>query len=144
MTTLLDVNVLIALGDAGHVHEAEALRLFEREAVPGGWATCPLTENAFVRILSHPKYPRALGGAVEARRLLQRLLAVPGHEFWPDEISLSDSGIFPSLPASGHLTDTYLLALAVKRGGRLATFDSGIDATIIPGGRQAYCLPPRG
>ena len=57
----LDASVLIALGDAGHVHEAAALRVFERKAVPGGWATCYMTENAFLRILSHPSYPRTLG-----------------------------------------------------------------------------------
>ena len=52
MITLLDASVLIALGDAGHVHESAAMSFFEREAVPGGWATCPITENAFLRILS--------------------------------------------------------------------------------------------
>ena len=73
MITLLDVSVLIALGDAGNVHEGAAMRFFEREAVTGGWATCPTTENAFLRILSHPSYPRTLGSPVEARRVLSRL-----------------------------------------------------------------------
>jgi len=140
MITLLDASVLIALGDAGHDHEAAALDFFHHHAVPGGWATCPLTENAFLRILTHPRYPRALGTAGEARRVLARLLAAPGHQFWPDDFSLCDTTRFPSLPASKNLTDIYLLGLAVKRGGRLATFDQSMDASLIPGGAAALHL----
>lgn len=140
MITLLDASVLIPLGDAGHEHEAAALRFFENEAVPGGWATCPLTENAFLRILSQPSYPRTLGSPTEARRILIRLLGSPGHQFWPDDVSLTDTRFFPALPASKRLTDLYLLALAVKHGGRLATFDASIDASLIPGGPQAFYL----
>ena len=140
MITLLDASVLIALGDAGHDHEAAALRFFQNEAVTGGWATCPLTENAFLRILSQPGYLRTLVSPAEARRVLLRLLASPGHHFWPDDASLSDTRFFPALPASRHLTDHYLLGLAVKHGGRFATFDQGIDASLIPGGPQALHL----
>jgi uncharacterized protein len=119
MITLLDASVLIALGDAGHEHEAAALRFFQHEAVPGGWATCPLTENAFLRILSQPSYLRTLGSPIGARRVLLRLIASPGHEFWSDDVSLSDIRLFPTLPASKHLTDLYLLGLAVKHGAAL-------------------------
>ena len=142
MITLLDANVLIALGDAGHHHEAAAMRFFQNVAVPGGWATCPLTENAFLRILSQPGYHRSLGSPAEARRVLVRLLASPGHQFWPDDLSLTDTRFFPSLPPSKQLTDLYLLGLAVKHGGRFATFDLGIDASLIPGGPAACCFIP--
>lgn len=137
MISLLDASVLIALGDAGHEHESAALRFFENEAVRGGWATCPLTENAFIRILSHPRYPRSLGSPAEARRLLLRLLAAPGHQFWPDDLSLADTQVFSVLPSSQSLTDLYLLALAVKHAGRLVTLDAGVDASLIPGGPAA-------
>lgn len=143
MIILLDASVLIALGDAGHEQEAAALRFFQDEAVPGGWATCPLTENAFLRILSQPSYPRTLGTTAEARRVLDRLLAVPGHQFWPDDVSLADTRVFPALPASRHLTDLYLLGLAVKHGGRFATFDASIDASLVSGGSAAFHLIPR-
>ena len=113
---------------------------FESEAVPRGWATCPLTENAFLRILSQRSYPRTLGSPTEARRVLRRLLASPGHQFWPDDLSLADTRHFPALPESKALTDLYLLALAVKHGGRLATLDAGIDASIIPGGPAALLV----
>lgn len=142
MITLLDASVLIALGDAGHDHEAAAMRFFENEAVPSGWVTCPLTENAFLRILSQPSYPRTLGSSMEARRVLLRLLASPGHQFWPDDVSLTDTRLFPALPASKHLTDLYLLGLAVKHGGRFATFAQNIDASLVPGGPQAFHLIP--
>jgi uncharacterized protein len=135
---LLDVNVLIALGDANHPFRAAALRFFEKSATVEGWATCPLTENAFLRILSQPSYPRTVGSPAEARRLLLRLIAAPGHQFWPDDISLTDNRLLPALPVSKHLTDLYLLALAVKRGGRFATFDQGLDASLVPGGPAAY------
>ncbi len=77
---------------------------------------------------------------MEVRPLLDALRAAPGHQFWPDDISLMDIHIFPTLPASKHLTDLYLLALAVKHGGRFATFDESIDASLIPGGPVAYHL----
>ncbi len=65
-----------------------------------------------------------------------------GHPFWPDDLSFSDSRVFPGLPASRYLTDIYLLALAVKHGGRIATFDAGMDASLIPGGPRASHLIP--
>jgi toxin-antitoxin system PIN domain toxin len=142
MITLLDANVLIALGDAGHQHESAAIRFFENVAVPSGWATCPLTENAFLRILSQPSYPRHVGSPAEARRILDRLLAAPGHQFLPDDLSLMDIRRFPILPPSRHLTDLYLLGLAVKHGGRFATFDAGLDPSLIPGGHAACFIIP--
>lgn len=57
-------------------------------------------------------------------------------------ISLTDALGFPGLPDSACLTDLYLLGLAVKRGGRFATFDAGLDATLIPGGPAAFYLIP--
>ncbi|MFQ3670560.1 MAG: TA system VapC family ribonuclease toxin [Verrucomicrobiia bacterium] len=139
---LLDVNVLIALGDSNHPHRAAALRFFEAFATVDGWATCPLTENAFIRILGGQGYLGGPGSTGEALRLLKALVAAPGHQFWPDDLSLTHSGTFPSLPVSRHLTDLYLLALAVKHGGRFATLDLEIDPSLIPGGPAAlYCIP---
>ena len=137
MIRLLDANVLIALVDTDHVHAAGALRFFEQTALRQGWATCPLTENAFLRIVSHARYPGGPGSTRQARRMLHSLRSAPGHQFWPDVVSLADAKAFLDLPAAKHLTDTYLLGLAVKHGGRLATFDRHIDATRIPGGPQA-------
>jgi len=134
---LLDASVLIALGDANHPHHADAVRFMEEIGSRCGWATCPLTENAFLRILG----ARRIGGVStspnEVRKTLQSIVAIPGHQFWPDDLSLLDERLFPSLPAAKDLTDTFLLALAIKHGGRWATFDERIDPTILPGGPTA-------
>lgn len=138
MMFLLDANILIALGDAGHTHHGLAMRFFEEEAIKHGWATCPLTENVFLRIMGHPQYPGGPGSPTVARRSLLSIINAPGHQFWPDDLSLADAAVFSVLPSSKLLTDYYLLALAMKRGGRLATMDRRMDATLIPGGVSAY------
>lgn len=138
---LLDVNVLIALLDAGHVHHSRA-KAFFKKAAPAGWATCPLTENGLLRILGNPSYPNGPGSPGEARKLLAHLTALPGHQFWPDGPSLLDPKTFPQLPAFRHLTDAWLLALSVSRQARFATFDQGIDPALIPGGPAAFYLIP--
>jgi len=138
---LLDVNVLIALSDPFHVHHGDVLAWFslhQRE----GWATCPLTENGFLRIVGHPNYPKGPGSPEAARDLLARLLSQPGHQFWPDSLSLANPHSYPGLPASKHLTDFYLLALAIKHGARLSTIDSYIDPATLAGGPSAYHVIP--
>jgi predicted nucleic acid-binding protein len=47
---LFDVNVLIALFDPAHVHH-ESAHAWWKANQSSGWATCPLTENGFVRVL---------------------------------------------------------------------------------------------
>ena len=138
---LLDVNVLIALGDADHPHHQRAAKFFlgSRDE---GWATCPLTENGFLRIIGNPNYPKGPGSPEQARTLLNHLCSHPGHQFWPDALSLIDSKAFPKLPASAHLSDFYLLALAIHHKGKLATLDRRIDPTLLPGGKVAYFVIP--
>jgi predicted nucleic acid-binding protein len=53
---LLDVNVLIALHDAQHVHHDLAADWLLAHA-DAGWASCPLTQNGCLRIMSQPAYP---------------------------------------------------------------------------------------
>jgi len=144
MIYLLDTNVLIALGDSNHPHRAAALRFFEQHATVEGWSTCPLTENAFIRILGGSSYPGSPCSTSEARRILVSLLNAPGQQFWPDDLSISDTRFFPALPVSKDLTDLYLLGLAVKHGGCLATFDRRIDPSLISGGPHALHLIPTG
>ena len=96
-----------------------------------------------MRIIGGPAYPGGPGSPDKARPLLDALRAAPGHMFWPDDLSLADPRIFPTLPASRHLTDLYLLGLSVKHGGRFATFDAGIDPFLVPGGPAAYHLIPK-
>lgn len=137
MITLLDVSVLIPLGDTDHIHATVALRFFEEHAVRDGWATCALTENAFARILG--RSVRSCGSTLGAGRVLSSMVGAPGHEFWPDELSVLNASIFPKVPASADLTDACLLALAVKNGGFFPTFDRRINPAITPGGESAIC-----
>ena len=137
---LLDVNVLIARCDPAHEHHQRAVRWFSDPAREG-WATCPLTENGFVRVLGHPSYPGGPGTPARAATILRRLTAsVPRHRFLPDSISILDAASFPDLRevTSKQLTDLYLLALAVHNDLKLVTFDRRIDAASIPGGVDAH------
>lgn len=139
--SLLDVNALIALGDPYHEHHERVQAWFHAEKARP-WATCPLTENGFLRILGHPSYKDSPGPPAEIRPVLHAICLAPGHQFWPDEISLRDARRHASLPSSKHLTDYYLLSLAVHRRGRLASLDERIDPTLISGGSRAYFIIP--
>ncbi|MBV9287643.1 MAG: VapC toxin family PIN domain ribonuclease [Hyphomicrobiales bacterium] len=121
MTFLLDVNVLIALVDASHVSHDAAHAWFAREG-RRNWATCPITENGLIRIIANPKYPNALATPADAVALLEQLASLPGHVFWPDDVSLRDAAFFNlgKIMTVGQITDSYLLALAAAKGGRLA------------------------
>jgi uncharacterized protein len=134
MRALLDVNVIIALLDPDHAfHErAHAWWAANRNR---GWASCPLTENGTVRIMSHPGYSRKLRFTPgELIGCLHQFAAQSNHEFWPDDISLRDETIFAAghIHSSRQLTDLYLLALAVAHHGRLVTFDQGIPLSGVP------------
>ena len=139
--TLLDVNLLIALCDADHEHHLLATQWFRTNRLEG-WATCPLTENALLRVMGHPAYPGGPGSPEGVRPLLQRLRSIPGHLFWEDRISLADPQRLPSLKGvtARQLTDIYLLALAVYHGGCMATLDVRLDPSQVPGGSQALVL----
>lgn len=138
MTSLLDVNVIVALLDPDHIFHDRAHRWFSDRG-RGGWATCPLTENGTVRILGHRHYPKGPGSPAAAADLLEGLCKVAGHEFWPNEISLLRSPHVDAwaIGSSAGVTDTYLLALAVGRGGRFATFDRRLSAAAVRGGSAA-------
>ena len=141
MIALLDVSVLIALIDPAHTQHLTAHAWFAREHSTG-WATCPLTENGALRILSNPKYPNSPGAPAQVLPALHSLRSQPGHAFWPDDISLLGDSLIAQdrLLTSGQLTDTYLLALAVSNCGRLATFDRRLAPDAVSGGKAALHL----
>ena len=58
MRALLDVNVLIALLDSAHIHHAQTMTWLSGN-ITSGWASCPLTQNGCIRIMSQPGYPNA-------------------------------------------------------------------------------------
>jgi toxin-antitoxin system PIN domain toxin len=122
---LLDVNFLVALFDQDHIHHEPAHSWFAAHRADG-WATCPLTENGVIRILSNLAYSDALESADQIRDRLDALCKTGDHVFWGDSISLRDGRFDLSAVTHRQLTDLYLLALAIENGGRLATFDGRI------------------
>jgi toxin-antitoxin system PIN domain toxin len=132
---LLDVNLLIALFDSDHVHHEPAHDWFADHHT-NGWATCALTQNGFVRILANPRYPATVKyRPAELLQHLQQFCGSTHHVFWGESVSLTDTKIFKPAFIGGHrqVSDVYLLGLAKKMRGYLATFDAGIPLGAVVG-----------
>ncbi len=140
MRALLDVNVLIALLDEDHAHHQIAWDWLDA-AIDDGWASCPITQNGCVRIMSQPGYPNPLPTAEVAQRLAEAV-GTPYHHFWPDSVSLFDRQLIDPgrLLSPRQVTDTYLLALAVTNGGRFVTFDRGVPVASVNGATREHLL----
>ncbi len=132
MRALLDVNVLVALLDASHLHHAACSSWLAKNQAKG-WASCPLTQHGALRILSLPAYPNSQPVARVAERLAQAV-GHPSHSFWADDISLLQSGLldWSRVLSSRQVSDLHLLALAVQRKGRLVTLDQHIPLAAVP------------
>ena len=133
-TALLDVNLLVALFDTDHPHHEVAHDWFA-DTHTNGWATCALTQNGFLRILANPRYGATINRPIDLVNTLARFCASKHHIFWNDSISLTDRKIFNPALIRGYrqLSDIYLLGLAKKMGGYLATFDAGIPLSAVIG-----------
>lgn len=131
--SLLDVNVLLALLDSDHVDHDRAHRWLDEEGIEHGWASCAITENGFVRVISQPRYPSPVTPSV-AVHLLRTATEDSDHTFWPCDVRLLDPTVVDPDRLLSHrqITDAYLLALATAHGGRLVTFDRGLDASAVP------------
>jgi hypothetical protein len=138
MRALLDVNVLIALLDAAHVHHQLATSWLGTN-IRHGWASCPITQIGCIRIMSQPAYPNVQPAALVAERL--RLAAKDRHhEFWAADTNLLAT---PAVKWTGILrsrlvTDAYLLALAVAHEGRFITFDRQVPFDAVPAARPRH------
>lgn len=132
--------MLLALFDENHV-SYERARLWWKSNQQGGWASCPLTENGFVRIISQPTYPSRLVTS-EALDLLRRQQALGNHTFWQDDISMLDVERFDhaQIIAPKQLTDIYLLALAVRHDGCFVTFDRAISLAAVKGAEARHLV----
>ena len=134
MRALLDVNVLVALFDPDHTFHERAHAWFQQEG-KAGWSSCPLTENGVVRVLSHPEYSHSLRlSAASVIASLEVFCGRTDHEFWADDITVRDGGVFlrDRIHGARQLTDLYLLGLATNRRGRLVTFDHSIPRSAVP------------
>lgn len=135
---LLDVDVLLALLDGEHVQHALATAWLDAE-IHGGWASCPITQNGFVRIISQPRYASPVPTAAAALALA-RACGDGAHESWACDVSLLDPAVADTSRLLGpkQVTDCYLLALAVAHGGRLVTFDARVALDAVVGATEDH------
>lgn len=140
MRALLDVNALVALQDREHMHHVLVVDWLD-EHLRQGWASCPLTQNGCLRVMSQPAYPAAQPVAV-VRQALRTSTSGAAHVFWPDSLSLLDPRFLSDTAVVGprQLTDLYLLALVVQRRGRLVTLDARIPLMAVPGARPEHLV----
>jgi toxin-antitoxin system PIN domain toxin len=140
MRALLDVNVLVALFDGNHSLHGPAIRWFDENGETG-WASCPITQNGCVRVMSQPGYPERMP-IVNVVERLRHATAHRAHQFWPDDASLLDEKTIDATRVHGpnQLTDVYLLALAVAHGGRLVTLDQAIPLAAVRGAQKKHLV----
>jgi uncharacterized protein len=138
--SLLDVSVLIPLLQKNHIYFDRAHQWWSANRTEG-WASCPLTQNGFLRIVPQLRLsgPMVVSDALD---LLFDLIAATDHAFWPDDVSLLDERLIDRNHVLGpkQLTDIYLLALAVKHGGRLVTFDRAIPVGAVRGAQADHLV----
>ena len=92
--------------------------------------------------MGHPRYPASPGPPSLILSQLAAWTADPGHELWPEDFSLANARFVDAsrILASPQVTDTYLLALAVRHGGKLATFDRRLTTGAVRDGSTALHL----
>lgn len=140
MRALLDVNVLIAVHDREHIHHERAAEWLEAN-IEQGWASCPLTQNGCLRVMSQPGYSNPLPLAVLSG-MLQRSTGTTFHQLWSDDISILDAKRFnhSNIHSPKQLTDLYLLGLVVKHQARLVSFDQRIPLSAVVGAKPTHLL----
>ncbi|MFN7936988.1 MAG: TA system VapC family ribonuclease toxin [Bryobacteraceae bacterium] len=145
MTYLFDVNVLIAVADPAHVFH-ESIHNWLASHQISQWATCPLTENGFIRILSQPAYRGTRCSTQDAILLLRemKLSTKRRHVFWPDSVSLTDLETLhlERIAGPAQITDIYLAALALRNKGKLVTFDQAIPWQAIVNAKPSVLSIP--
>jgi toxin-antitoxin system PIN domain toxin len=126
---LLDINLLVALLWTNHEQHEAAGNWFRAQRT-SEWATCPITQAGFVRVSSNPRVFPDAPSPGKALEVLEENLRHPRHRFWKDDISYAEAVAPIAGLLTGYLqvTDAYLLGLAIRKGGMLATFDAGIAA----------------
>lgn len=137
---LLDVSLLIALFDSDHIHH-EAAHDWFADHHTDGWASCALTQNGFVRILANPGYPATVRyRPAELLKHLHQFCGSTHHVFWAESVSLTDTKVFNAALIRGHrqVSDVYLLGLAKKMRGYLATCDAGIPVNAVIGATRNH------
>jgi len=135
---LFDVNVMIAwLWPTHEAHKTASAWMNNHRLEP--WATCPITEMGFLRIVTNRSFSPIAPKWAEAVRLLGKYTeGNASHRFWPDSLTLVEihKQFGSRITGPNQITDAYLLSLAMQNDGRLLTFDYKIEA-IAPQGSPA-------
>jgi len=142
-TALLDLNILTALLWPAHEHHDAAHAWFGTRG-RARWATCPVTQLGFVRLTSNAAFSREALSPRDAVALLDVNLQHPAHEFWSEQVSVPAAMKGLEVRSRGHrqVTDVYLLSLAGRHRGVLATFDRGLYAFAVDTFAAALELVP--
>ena len=137
---LLDVNVLVALCWPEHRFHEVVQDWFGKNARKG-WATCPMTQAGFLRVVSNPAFSSRAVSPIEAIRALSMTLQHPAHQFWPDDLLATDALRVFGGRIVGHqqITDAYLLSLAIDKKGKLVTLDRSV-AALLPEGQDGHVV----
>ena len=143
MIVLADINVLLARFDRKHPNHGRVNGFFLKKKIEAV-ATCPITENGFVRIFANPAYLTGPGNFGEALAQLRRIRNIPGHWFLPDDVTIDSPVAFEDITMIGpkQITDLYLLALAVRHKTRFVTLDEKIPAHLVKGGTASCIIVP--
>lgn len=132
---LLDVNVLVALSVPTHHHHLPATEWFDEADFE--WATTPLTEAGYVRLMTNP---RAVGFSVSASQAingLRELREEPGFHFVSDDTSLGEPVIdLGPMVGTKQVSDFHLVNLVAQNGMRLATFDGSLLRSLTEADRE--------
>ena len=138
---LLDTNLLVALLWPSHQKHDLALKWFTHHRAKG-WATCPITQTGFVRIVSNPAFSRDAVQPREAVHVLSANTVAKDHAFWLDELPFAEAVAFTGTRLMGHqqVTDAYPLGLAMRRCGVLATLDQCIADLTEPKSAERRAL----
>jgi toxin-antitoxin system PIN domain toxin len=142
-TYLLDVNVLIALTNRAHVHHKAAHAWLDDVKTRAAWATTPVTECAFVRLMLNPAVSGQAVRPSTVLEVLRALRARPEHQFVADDSSLAEALVsMTTLVGRNQVTDFHLVNLAACNGAVLASFDSRIVEALRPADRRHIELIP--
>ena len=138
---LLDISLVVARLTTNH-EQHEAARAWFQPHRRFECATCPSTQAGFVRVSSNPRVFPDAPSPGKVTEVLEANPHHPRHRFWEDDLTFAEAvAPFADLLA-GHqqVTDAYLLGLAIRRKGILATFDANIAALLEPGSGYSRSL----
>jgi len=143
LISLLDINVLMALGWANHPHHQAAHVWFQSHSADG-WATCLPTQTGFLRLSLNAQIVGVSMTGLEVVNLLRGLTSHPQHTYFESLPKLTDADFEPlarRLQGYRQVADAILLAIARQNSATLVTFDWAIQ-TLCPWPDMVVVLSP--